>query len=147
MIQSMTAFARAQSQGQWGAAVCEVKSVNHRYLEFRVHLPESFYGLESSMQDYLRKQVKRGKVECYFRFLPNATVDVALQVNLALAKRLIQVNQELAQLLPGALTINSMDILQWPGVIQTTEASQEGVHQELMTLLQSAVQDLVAMRQ
>ncbi|HSW70961.1 MAG TPA: YicC/YloC family endoribonuclease [Gammaproteobacteria bacterium] len=147
MIQSMTAFARAQSHGEWGSAVCEMRSVNHRYLEFRIHLPEALSGLEQAMQEVLREQLKRGKVECYFRFQPGATTEASLQVNPALIKRLVELNRELVSSLPGPLTINSMDILQWPGVMQSSEINLESIYPEFMKLLKLALQDLLTMRQ
>ncbi len=146
MIYSMTAFARAQSEGAWGSAVCELKSVNHRYLEIRVHLPDAFYALEQAMHEFLRQNLKRGKVECYFRFQAGETVDVPLQVNVGLAKRLIEANQEVARFLPDGMAMNSMDILKWPGVIQSAEANIEGLRKVLMALLEAGVKDLLAAR-
>jgi uncharacterized protein (TIGR00255 family) len=146
MIHSMTAFARGQSQGSWGSAVCELKSVNHRYLEIRVHLPDALYALEQAMHEYLRQHLKRGKVECYFRFQPGELTDKPIQINSSLAKRLIEANQEIAQLSSGLATLNPMDILQWPGVIQTPEVSLDGVHQNMMLLLEATVQDLIEAR-
>lgn len=147
MIYSMTAFARAQAEGSWGTAVCELKSVNHRYLEIRVHLPDLFYELEQSMHEYLRQHLKRGKVECYFRFQADEVLDVPVQVNLGFAKRLVEATQEVARLVPGSMAINAMDILKWPGVIQAGEVNLQGVHKELMGLLQRTVQDLLAARE
>lgn len=147
MIHSMTAFARAQTQGPWGSAVCELKSVNHRYLEIRIHLPEALSELEQPMHDYLRRQVKRGKLECYFRFQAGNNQDLPLQVDLVLAKRLIEANLEIAKFLPGTSSVNTMDVLQYPGVIQSRDADFVGVHQGLMHLLETAVEDFLATRE
>lgn len=147
MIHSMTAFARAQIQGPWGSAACELKSVNHRYLEIRIHLPDVLSELEPAMHEYLRQHLKRGKLECYFRYQVTDATDAPLQVDLSLAKRLIEANKAIAQFLPGSVAINSMDILQYPGVIQNGEVNREGVHKELMLLLETAVKDLLATRQ
>ncbi len=147
MIYSMTAFARAQTQGPWGSAVCELKSVNHRYLEIRIHLPELLSELEQPMHDYLRQHLKRGKLECYFRFQAGSGLDEPLQVDLTLAKRLIEANQAIAQFLPGSLSINSMDILLYPGVIQAHEPKLANVHMELMQLLAGAMKDFLATRE
>jgi len=142
----MTAFARAQSQGAWGTAVCEIKSVNHRYLEIRVHLPDTLYELEQAMHELLCQHVKRGKVECYFRFQGIDSSNQPLQVNALLAKRVLEANQEIMKLSSVSGAINPMDILQWPGVIQSSEARLEGVHREVMKLLEAAVKDLLEAR-
>lgn len=146
MIHSMTAFARTQSQGDWGSAICEIRSVNHRYLEIRVHLPDILFELEQPMHDYIRKHVKRGKVECYVRFQPGVEIDTPLQINHSLVKRLLVAQQEITSLLSAATPLNAMEVLQWPGVIQPGDSQMKGVEKEIMSLLSSAVQDLLATR-
>jgi uncharacterized protein (TIGR00255 family) len=147
MIHSMTAFARAQHQGPWGAATCELKSVNHRYLEIRVHLPDALYELEQAMHEYLRQHLKRGKLECYFRFQTEAAIDRPMQINQPLVKRLIAATEEIANFFPENVVINPINILQWPGVVQANDANLEGIHKELMSLLEVAVKDLLATRE
>lgn len=142
----MTAFARTQSQGDWGSAICEIRSVNHRYLEIRVHLPDILFELEQPMHDYIRKHVKRGKVECYVRFQPGVEIDTPLQINHSLVKRLLVAQQEITSLLSAATPLNAMEVLQWPGVIQPGDSQMKGVEKEIMSLLSSAVQDLLATR-
>jgi uncharacterized protein (TIGR00255 family) len=146
MIHSMTAFARAQSQGDWGSAICEIRSVNHRYLEIRAHLPDILFELEQPMHDYIRKHVKRGKVECYLRFQPGAVADTPLQINHGLVKRLVLAQQEINALFPAVAAPNVIEVLQWPGVIQSSDSQIKGVEQEMMGLLANAVNDLLATR-
>ena len=147
MIYSMTAFARAQRQGDWGLATCELKSVNHRYLETRVHVPEILLELEQPINEYLRQQIKRGKVDCFFRFQPGVVTDTALDLNLSLAKKLIEANQSIGALFEaGTTNVNTIDILRWPGVIQAGSLNVEGVQKEIMALLETAVKDLLATR-
>ena len=40
MLKSMTAFARCQREGEWGNLVCEIRTVNSRYLDVTVRMPE-----------------------------------------------------------------------------------------------------------
>ena len=68
MIYSMTAFSRVQSQGEWGNLTCEMRSINHRYLEISLHLPETLRVFEMPMRELIRKQIKRGKIECAMRY-------------------------------------------------------------------------------
>ena len=58
-------------QTPWGTAVWEVRSVNQRYLETYIRLPEQFRGLEPSIKERFRKALQRGKVECQLRFTAN----------------------------------------------------------------------------
>ena len=76
MIRSMTAFARKDAQGDWGTLTCEIRTVNHRYLEPSFRLPEAFRELENRFREELRKQgLKRGKVDISMR-LQSAESDV-----------------------------------------------------------------------
>ena len=80
MVYSMTAFARSEQSTQQGSLVWELRSVNHRYLEASLRLPEAFRDLEGPVRDALRKGLSRGKVECTLRFTEDST-GRALQVD------------------------------------------------------------------
>src|SRR5690348_1561527 len=64
MIASMTGFARREHAGSFGTITCELRSVNHRYLEPGFRLPEELRPLESDLRQVLGKHLKRGKVDC-----------------------------------------------------------------------------------
>ncbi len=72
MTKSMTAFARCQQTLDEGELIWEIRSVNHRYLEFYFKMPEEFRASESRFREILQQRLKRGKVECYLRFNANA---------------------------------------------------------------------------
>ncbi|MDR9502665.1 MAG: YicC/YloC family endoribonuclease, partial [Desulfurivibrionaceae bacterium] len=67
MIRSMTAFARQEARGDWGTLTCEIRTVNHRYLEPSFRLPEAFRELENTFREKLRSGLKRGKVDVSMR--------------------------------------------------------------------------------
>ena len=64
MIASMTGFARREIAGPWGTLACELRSVNHRFLEAGFRLPEELRAQEAALRQTLGKLVKRGKVDC-----------------------------------------------------------------------------------
>jgi uncharacterized protein (TIGR00255 family) len=146
MIQSMTAFARTQSQGNWGSMVCELRSINHRYLEFTIRLPEALHELEVLMRERIRHHVKRGKVECYFRFQPSEVAGIDITINTLLAKKLCEANEAIAKMLASPAPINTMDILRWPGILQVAEIDLEKIQDEVMALLEKALHELVEAR-
>ncbi|STQ47031.1 YicC-like family, N-terminal region [Ewingella americana] len=61
MIRSMTAYARREIKGDWGSAAWELRSVNQRYLETYIRLPEQFRSLEPVIRERLRSRLTRGK--------------------------------------------------------------------------------------
>lgn len=147
MIQSMTAFARTQSQGTWGSAVCELRSINHRYLELFVRVPDNLHSLEASMRECIREQIKRGKIECYLRYLPSEAHGSDIIINNHLAEQLCKANEKIAKFLKQPAPVDTMEILRWPGILQIAELDLEMIEDEIIKLLNHALQDLIVARQ
>ena len=63
MIRSMTGFARRERQGPWGTLVCELRTVNHRYLETSLRLPEELKALDNEVRQAVAAALRRGKVD------------------------------------------------------------------------------------
>jgi uncharacterized protein (TIGR00255 family) len=146
MIQSMTAFARGQAQGDWGSLTCELRSINHRYLELSVRMPDTLQSTEMAVRERVRQVIKRGKVECFFRYQPKDTVSQFV-VDDALVDQLCVKAQQVAKQLDNAAAINPLEVLKWPGVLQVTEMNNELVQTQLVALLDTVLVDLISARQ
>lgn len=145
MIHSMTAFARHEIKGDWGNAVWEIRSVNQRFLETYFRLPEQFRSIEPLLRERFRKQLNRGKVECNLRFnaKPNAKNDLALNEKLAL--QLIEhanwVNEQTLN-----SKINPLEVMRWPGVMETAEDDMSAIQAELLSGFDIALKDFICAR-
>lgn len=146
MIQSMTAFARVQAQGKWGSAVCELRSINHRYLEIVIRAPETLHELESAMRERIREHIKRGKIECYLRYQPGDVAGTEITINTHLAQELCKANETIAQYLKQPAPVQTMEILHWPGILQIAEVDLEAIEDEILKLLDKGLEDLIAAR-
>ncbi len=146
MIQSMTAFARSQIQENWGSIVCELRSINHRYLELFIRLPEVLHELEPLMRERIRHYIKRGKVECFFRYQPSDVAGTEIVINRPLVEKLRKANEAITKLLNNNVPINPMDILRWPGALQITEMDIELVRNAVLSLLEESLEKLVEAR-
>lgn len=146
MIQSMTAFARTQSQGDFGIAICEIRSINHRYLDVFVRLPEQLQALESPVRERVRQHLQRGKVECFFRYHPSEATSQSMQVNQGLAKELCDATTAISGLLKNPAPTDPIRILQWPGVLQIDDLDVQAIQKEILTLVEKALKDLIAAR-
>ena len=144
MIHSMTGYARHQLKGDWGSATWEIRSVNQRYLETYWRMPEQFRSLEPVLRDKIRKALQRGKVECNLRFEADQANRGELQLNKALAEQLIQ-NAEWVQQQAGG-QINPVDILRWPGVMETPEQDADAISKELLAGWQEALTAFIESR-
>jgi len=145
MIYSMTAFARKQFKGDWGTAVWEIRSVNQRYLETYFRLPEQFRGLEAKLKEVFRKRLQRGKIECNLRFESNEANNNALNMNQDLAAQLIQ-NAQWVLDKAGSGTLNPIDILKWPGVMQAPEQDFDTIAIELMSGFEQTLTEFIESR-
>ena len=87
MTRSMTAFARQEQVLDTGTLSWELRSVNQRYLDPHLRLPDQFRALEPKLRDQLRNNLTRGKIECHLRWHP-AEQDSQLEVNAALVQQL-----------------------------------------------------------
>jgi uncharacterized protein (TIGR00255 family) len=137
----MTAFTRQETQASWGSLVWEIRSVNHRYLEPHLRLPDSLRELEGSLREKLRKSLSRGKVECTLRFVPE-TQQQLLSVDRDLAVQLIAAAQDLQSLMPESQPLNPLDILRWPGVMRESELDMDAVKKAALGLFSQALKDL-----
>ena len=146
MVHSMTAFSRQQVESEWGSLIWEIRSVNHRYLEPSVRLPESFRSLENPIRKKLREKLNRGKVECQLRFQTLATKQIDWQLNLKLISRLTKANSEINRKTGGDYLLSSLDILKWPGVISDQSLDEEIFNQEALKLFEKALDDLIVSR-
>ena len=144
----MTAFAREQIQGEWGSMVCEIRSINHRYLEVSVHLPESLRQIEMAAREKIRKHIQRGKIECAVRLKTVSTDDAnLLSVNIPLVKALSVANETIGALLKSRADITSADILRFPGVLESKETDITQLQADVLKLVEKCLKELVSARQ
>jgi uncharacterized protein (TIGR00255 family) len=147
MTLSMTAFSRQQQEQEWGSLTWEIRSVNHRYLETSVRLPESFRALENGVREAIRKRLTRGKVECALRFQSEAKISSDLHLNTKLIQQLVQANNEIEQITGTSISLNNMEVLRWPGVIEEQDFDKTSIEKQALSLFSAALDDLVATRE
>ena len=141
----MTGFARREISAAWGTLVCEIRSVNHRFLEAGFRLPDELRQTESELRQRLAKEIKRGKVDCSMSYRRLQGADSALEVDAQALERLTARVREVGKLLPGH-TINVLDILRWPGVLRDDSDAGEELLATARKLFDSTVEDLVGAR-
>ncbi len=142
MIHSMTGFAVATKELEQGALNLELRSVNHRYLDIQLRLPEELRLLEPALREVIVNGVGRGKLDCRLSFDPSSNVPQALQLNTNLLKQLAELNLEIKATLPDAGSLSTADILRWPCMLGGDFLSAESLRDTCIALLQSALHEL-----
>ena len=125
MPRSMTAYARITEENSWGSITCELRSVNHRFLEVGFRMPDVLRESETVLRDMTRKKLTRGKIDCSVQIAFNHS-DAGSTLDLEVAQSHIEIAQAIANKLSDAAPISAVDIMQLPGVIKdaSIEASQ-----------------------
>jgi uncharacterized protein (TIGR00255 family) len=146
MILSMTGFAAVGADLPGCSLTVELRSVNHRYLDVQLRLPDELRMLESAVRDALTAELKRGKVDCRIslnRAVPGAAT---LAVN---AERVTQLRDAAAEVLrhaPGSTPLSTIEILRWPGVITEPSLEAAALAAKTLDLVRQALSELGASR-
>jgi uncharacterized protein (TIGR00255 family) len=150
MIVSMTGFARSETPVPGGTLVCELRSVNHRFLEAAIRLPEELRALEGELRAQLQKELRRGKVDAIFTYRATAEAERSLTLDRALVDRLTPLLGELAAASQKAqgvqLQVNLADLLRFPGVLREASSDPEALPKAARVLFGKALTDIRSMR-
>lgn len=131
MPRSMTAYARITEEHSWGSISCELKSVNHRFLEIGFRMPESLREAETTLRDMARKKLGRGKIDCSVQIAFNHS-DNSFELDLEAARGHIKTVESIAAEIKQAAPISAVDIMKLPGVLKDSvvnakQLSQSGI--------------------
>jgi uncharacterized protein (TIGR00255 family) len=150
MPNSMTGFARQEQQADWGSLSCEIRSVNQRYLEPFIRLPESLRLLEPAIREKCRRTLQRGKVEITLQLTLNMAQANALTVNKILVSQLAtaaaDVVDSMGSVHPVA-ALSPLDVLQWPGVLEQAHVDMNEIATAAKTLFSHTLDSLLEHRQ
>ncbi len=147
MTHSMTAFAQRSVQTPRGQLTWELRSVNQRYLDLSLRMPEEFRVLEPDLRQRFKDKLHRGKIEASLRFQADAAATSAdLRLNVELARALVRCHEELAALNGGAVDPDLVHLLDWPGLIVQERPDFAPEREAAMALLDQALAGLVEAR-
>jgi len=147
MVQSMTAFARCQQEGEWGSVNWELRSVNHRYLELAFRLPESLRELESELRSVVKAKLGRGKLECCLHYQASQSSQSKAIINQSLLQAVMDGYHQVAVATEQRGHPRPMELLRWPGMLSVEEQWDESMKQAIIDSFKVAIDDLVRVRQ
>ncbi len=146
MIHSMTGYARVETSASWGRLVWELRSVNHRYLDVQLKMPDEFRVLEGELRQAASTKLARGKVECGLRYIREAGGAERIELDgeriTQLKDALDAVNAEL-----GATSVpDPIRVLAFPGVMREQQADFAPLLAAARKLFEAALADFGAAR-
>lgn len=143
MPRSMTGFARAEAKSPECTLVWEVRSVNHRYLEMHLRLPEEFREIETALRETVRKKLQRGKLEATIHLQPEQGGDASIGLD---PDRLAQVADACRRIdaqIDNCAPVNPLEVLRWPGVQIVRELDRDALHERSLALFADALDQLI----
>ncbi len=146
MTCSMTAFSRKESRSDQGELVCEIRSVNHRYLELFVRLPEELRAIEPLVRERVNKRLGRGKLDCSLRYTPSADATASMVVNERLVEQVIEASGKIGSMLHQSVPPRTMDVMRWPGVLESAEQDMGPIQKMAIQILEETIDDLIESR-
>jgi uncharacterized protein (TIGR00255 family) len=146
MIYSMTGYAVATAELDIGSLSLELRSVNSRYLDLQLRMPDELRTFEPVLREAISAQMTRGKTECRINFSARTNTNNPAQLNQALLQQLAKWNNEVRQTIPEAQSLNVHDVLRWNGMLESAALSIDALQPTLLDVLQRALSDFSAAR-
>ena len=144
----MTAYARRSGSFPAGQVTWELRSVNQRYLDLTLRLPESLRSLEPAVRQTCKERLARGKLEVVLKFQRDPSAAAAdMRINADLALGLLRAHDELIKLAGQAGAPDMLQLLSWPGLLEQGDLDPGEIHDPAMALLDGTVDDLIAARE
>ena len=146
-MHSMTGFASVTTEFDGGSFTLELRSVNYRYLDLQLRLPDELRALEFTLRELITSRLTRGKVECRIDFSARPGEQNMARINPAMLRQLAQWNSEVRDILPGAGSLTVAEVLRWNNVLQSTSLSQpDALHKLVLQSLQQTLGEFSAAR-
>lgn len=142
MIRSMTGFARRERQGPWGTLVCELRTVNHRYLEASLRLPDELKALDNEVRQAIAGALRRGKVDANLYLKSAAGTQRSLELDTQLLDQLVARVEQVRGTLKYPASVSPIELLRWPGIVRETEVDIRPVLTAALELLREALNEL-----
>lgn len=149
MIKSMTGFGRAELQDEVRRFTVEIKSVNHRYLDFNMKMPKKLSVFEAAIRGVLKEYMQRGKVDVFISCEDFSSGRMQLHYNSELAGRYLEYFRQMEKEFTLENDIKVSHLSRCPEVLtmEEQEIDVEELWSELEKALRAAGEQFAASRQ
>ncbi|UWP59539.1 YicC/YloC family endoribonuclease [Ruminococcus gauvreauii] len=139
MMKSMTGFGRSEVQDEQYRFTVEMKSVNHRYLDFNFKIPKKLSLFESAVRSVLKEYMQRGKVDVFITYENYTQSRISLKYNRDIARQYLDYLQEMERDFSIENDITVSGLSRYPEVFTMEE--QPADEEELWGILEQALRN------
>ncbi|MGH8475605.1 MAG: YicC family protein, partial [Methylococcales bacterium] len=147
MIRSMTAFAGCETEIGGVHYAWEIRTVNHRYLEIMLRIPENLRVLEPGFRALIGQQLKRGKIDCFLNLRQADAMHNAIHIDRQGLRALIEIMREIESEIHDTLPCSALDILRWPGIAAEQTVDPQALEKPLCEILHTALTRVIECRE
>lgn len=147
MIKSMTAFAGNEIEIGDLTLSCELRSVNHRYCDISLRLPERLRFVEAELRSAIAAKISRGKVECSLSYKKQAKNGPSFIINMDAVATLLAATNTIEEQMLGTLSFSALDVLAFPGIQQEPDIDKEQLGLGITTLVDQTLAQLLEARE
>lgn len=140
----MTAYAQAAVNTELGELSCELRSVNHRYLDVAPRMPEDLRAHEGDIREAVAAKLARGRIDMFIRL--KETESANLEPNLDAADNLQALLNDMRKQIPEMQAVRAIDVLKWPGILQARKADPKKMKVQLLDVINQALDGMVSAR-
>ena len=144
-ISSMTGYANTQTATSSGLLTVELRSVNNRFLDLSIRMPDELRRFEGMAREVIASRVKRGKMECRMS-IKSAAASLGAGLSTEALASLARLEAAAIEAFPGARPLSVSEILAYPGVISVPTPDEEKLAAEIRTALDKALDSFIASR-
>lgn len=146
MIRSMTAFAAQEAEFTNLTLNCELRSVNHRYLDCSIKVPERLRFAEPEIRALISAKISRGKIECSLT-LKKQTGKQNFMVDPDIVAALISATELIERQMISSLSFSALDVLAFPGIQQEPDFDKTQLGLEINRLVTATLTQLTEARE
>lgn len=138
-IRSMTGFASVHRDCAAGRIGLDIRSVNHRYLEQTLRLPDELRSVEPALREAVAARLARGKVDLRVSWQPGPGQAATTRPDHRLLESLAAAERDVLAVFPDARRLGVADLLRWPGVLDSVQPDMEALQAEVLAALAEAL--------
>lgn len=142
MIRSMTGYGRGEAADERRRLICEIKSVNNRYLDFNIRMPRKYNPFDAEIRAWLKKDIARGKVDVFISEETEGSAVGELVCNYELAGAYVAAMRKMGETFGIEDDVTVSRISHFPEVFSLREPESD--EEALKALLKQAVTAAIA---
>ena len=143
----MTAYAGSEASIGDLTLNCELRTVNHRYCDITLKLPEHFRFLEADIRGMLTAKINRGKIECALSYKKQAKNTQLFNINIDAVTALLNATNQIEEQMQAALSFSALEVLAFPGIQQEPESDKTQLNEGVAHLIKQTLAQLLLVRE